>query len=291
MLVVNIDTERIDIQKLPNGVPVNPRGDWDRNPTDLRESIKSTTLEQPIVVRPSRESPGRFLLIHGERRLTAVRSLGWATVPAVVKQGSGDAETDLAEDVASMLAQGMTNQEYSLLGMATAVDLLIRMEYSIAQIAQVTGQKTTDHIRVLAQIVSGDTLSARMRDAVRDGRISLSALSRIARRTHDVQDGLLDFTDDETISVATVMKHLRSLKDERPLPTSNEAEPEGDTDDELYDGNYDDDPIFDERSRQISGALALMANAVAQLSGAVLTGAQRKSLSGLFEQIGRILNE
>lgn len=290
MLVVNIDTERIDIQQLPNGVPVNPRGEWDRNPADLRESITSTGLEQPIVVRPSQAKPGRFLLIHGERRLTAVRSLGWSTVPAVVKQSSGDAETDLAEDVASMLAQGMTNQEYSLFGMATAVDLLIRMDYSIAQIAQATGQKTTDHIRVLAQMIGGDMLSVRMRDAVRGGRISLSALSRVARRAHNVQDGLLDYSDGENISVSMVMAYLRTLKEERPSPSASDPQDSDGDGDELYDGDYDSDPIFDESSRQISGALALMGNAVAQLSGVELTGSQRSALSKMYEQIGKILS-
>lgn len=50
---------------------------------ELQASIKSTGLLQPITVRPA--GPDRFELIAGERRLRAVTALGWAKIPAVVK--------------------------------------------------------------------------------------------------------------------------------------------------------------------------------------------------------------
>ena len=50
---------------------------------ELQASIKSTGLLQPITVRPA--GPDRYELIAGERRLRAVTALGWAKIPAVVK--------------------------------------------------------------------------------------------------------------------------------------------------------------------------------------------------------------
>lgn len=50
---------------------------------ELQASIKSTGLLQPITVRPA--GTDRFELIAGERRLRAVTALGWAKIPAVVK--------------------------------------------------------------------------------------------------------------------------------------------------------------------------------------------------------------
>lgn len=51
---------------------------------ELAESIKATGLLQPITVRAIAGSD-RYELVAGERRLRAVRSLGWKTVPAIVR--------------------------------------------------------------------------------------------------------------------------------------------------------------------------------------------------------------
>jgi ParB family chromosome partitioning protein len=51
---------------------------------ELAESIKATGLLQPITVRAIAGSD-RFELVAGERRLRAVRSLGWKFVPAIVR--------------------------------------------------------------------------------------------------------------------------------------------------------------------------------------------------------------
>ncbi len=65
--------------------PFQPRTHFD--PTelaDLARSIESSGLLQPIVVRSS--GNGAYELIAGERRWRAVQQLGWASVPAVVKE-------------------------------------------------------------------------------------------------------------------------------------------------------------------------------------------------------------
>ena len=50
---------------------------------ELADSIRSAGLLQPIAVR-SHEAGG-YELVAGERRLRAVRTLGWTTIPAIVK--------------------------------------------------------------------------------------------------------------------------------------------------------------------------------------------------------------
>jgi ParB family chromosome partitioning protein len=63
--------------------PFQPRTRLDEGAlAELTASIESSGLLQPIVVRPS---DGGYELIAGERRWRAVQRLGWATVPAVVK--------------------------------------------------------------------------------------------------------------------------------------------------------------------------------------------------------------
>jgi len=51
--------------------------------SDLKHSIREHGLVQPIVVSPLDQS--RYLLIAGERRLTAASQLGLATVPALIR--------------------------------------------------------------------------------------------------------------------------------------------------------------------------------------------------------------
>ena len=66
--------------------PFQPRKNF--KPHDLKElqeSLQTSGLLQPITVRPSPKAADRYELIAGERRLRAATSLGWAKIPAVVK--------------------------------------------------------------------------------------------------------------------------------------------------------------------------------------------------------------
>lgn len=87
---VNREAEKASgaLKELPIGQiepnPFQPRTRFDETAlAELTDSIKASGLLQPIVVRQA--SPGRYQIIAGERRWRAVRSLGWANVPAVVK--------------------------------------------------------------------------------------------------------------------------------------------------------------------------------------------------------------
>ena len=51
----------------------------------LAKSIESHGLQQPITVIA--KADGRYELIAGERRLIACRSLGWATIPSIIRDG------------------------------------------------------------------------------------------------------------------------------------------------------------------------------------------------------------
>lgn len=290
MLVVSIDVNRVHTQRDGRGNPINPRGDWDGNPSDLIGSMKEIGLEEPIIVRP--DANGGYLLVHGERRLTAAKRLEWKTIPAHVKQSCGDPEQDVINDIISMLAHGMTNEAYNVYGTAIAIDRLIRAGLSHAQIAQATGQKTIQNIRVLADMISGDMLSTRMADAVRAGRISISALQRIANKKHEVQDALLDAIPSGQISVSNVIKFLRDLRS-NDTGSSGDGGDGGDCDGEGYDGDYDNDEMFDETIRQFDGAIAIIGSAFNTIEAVKhskgLTKAQRASLERLATAVANLL--
>jgi ParB family chromosome partitioning protein len=60
--------------------------------TELANSIKAMGLLQPIIVR---EVEGRLEVVVGQRRFYACKSLGWETIPAVVKREMTDREAML----------------------------------------------------------------------------------------------------------------------------------------------------------------------------------------------------
>src|SRR6185503_15462729 len=67
---------------LPN--PYQPRTQVDENALiELTASIEASGLLQPVIVRPRN---GKFELIAGERRWRAIQRLGWAKIPAVVRE-------------------------------------------------------------------------------------------------------------------------------------------------------------------------------------------------------------
>ena len=69
--------------KLIRANPFQPRKEFkEEDLTQLQASIAATGLLQPVTVRAAGD---HFELIAGERRLRAVTRLGWATVPAIVK--------------------------------------------------------------------------------------------------------------------------------------------------------------------------------------------------------------
>lgn len=64
--------------------PYQPRTDFEEGAlTDLVESIRANGLLQPLVVRPTEEG---WEVVAGERRLRALRKLGWSAAPVVVRE-------------------------------------------------------------------------------------------------------------------------------------------------------------------------------------------------------------
>lgn len=66
--------------------PFQPREEFDPEElADLAKSIQDNGLLQPLLVRPRPGDKKSWELVAGERRLRAVRELGWEEVPAWVK--------------------------------------------------------------------------------------------------------------------------------------------------------------------------------------------------------------
>lgn len=85
--------------------PFQPRSVFDESSiSELAATIRTHGVIQPIVVR---RNNGRYELIAGERRWRAVKSLGWMTIPAIVRS-MNDAQTASAALIENLQREGLT---------------------------------------------------------------------------------------------------------------------------------------------------------------------------------------
>ena len=113
--------------------PYQPRKSL--NPEDLEEliaSVKEVGLLQPLLVISKDE---RYILVAGERRLTATKTIGLEYVPCIIR--------NLAEDelLRFSLVENLQREDLTPLEEANAIKLLIDSSgYSYRQIAELLGK-------------------------------------------------------------------------------------------------------------------------------------------------------
>jgi len=122
-MVATIELERID-------AGANDRQTFSEDSLrELADSIRAHGLAQPPTVRRVGE---RYEIVAGERRVRAMRMLGWAEIPAFVR------EMDDATASAIMLAENVQRADLDPMEEARAYQSRIdRFGYSVAELARV----------------------------------------------------------------------------------------------------------------------------------------------------------
>jgi ParB family transcriptional regulator, chromosome partitioning protein len=120
---------------IPN--PFQPRREFsDEELADLASSMRENGLLQPIVVRPAGEdSPARWEIVAGERRWRASVRLGWAEIPATVR------DVDDRTMLVLAIVENVQRSELSPLEEAEAFQRLAE-EFTLSQqeIADIVGR-------------------------------------------------------------------------------------------------------------------------------------------------------
>lgn len=175
-----IPIDRIDV--------LNPR---ERNRVVFEEivgNIKAIGLKKPITVTPRPGSDGaeRYLLICGEGRMKAFRSLGEKSIPALV--------VDVSDENAFImsLAENIARRQYRPLELLAGIEQMRDQGYDKKAIAQKTGL-TVEYVQgILLLLKNGEE---RLLVAVEKGRIPLNAALTIVGAGDDdkaVQAALQD---------------------------------------------------------------------------------------------------
>jgi len=163
--------------------PRQPRKSLDaKDLSDLADSIREHGILQPLLV--SAEPGGLYTLIAGERRLRAAQMAGLATVPALVRQASGQNQLELA------LIENLQRIDLNPLEAAQGYQQLAE-EFHLTQeeIAKKIGKSraaVTNTLRLL-------TLAPKGRQALTDGLITEGhARALLGLNSQAAQDALLD---------------------------------------------------------------------------------------------------
>ncbi|HUQ20040.1 MAG TPA: ParB/RepB/Spo0J family partition protein [Gemmatimonadaceae bacterium] len=144
--------------------PFQPRKDFAPDALkDLRESLNSSGLLQPITVRPSREE-GSFELVAGERRLRAATELGWNAISAVVK------DIDDRELLGLALIENLQRSDLNPIEEAEGYSRLIQ-EFGHTQqtVASMVGRDRS----TIANMLRILQLPERVRQMLRDGSLTI----------------------------------------------------------------------------------------------------------------------
>ena len=198
-----------DLQMIPVDqiAVLNPR---DRNGRVFEEivgNIKSLGLKKPVTVtqRDDLEDGKRYLLICGEGRLKAFKSLGEKEIPALVV-----AVND--EDAFIMsLTENIARRKYSALELLMSIQQLSEQGYDKRVIAQKTGL-SLDYIKgILLLFEKGEE---RLLAAVESGRVPLNVAITIAGASDEesVQTALQDAYESGQLRGGQLMQVRRVLQ-------------------------------------------------------------------------------
>lgn len=181
------EVRRLDLGHIvPN--PLQPRRTFsDGELSELAASIEENGLLQPLVVRPSPSTEGRFELVAGERRFRALKLIGWADAPVLVRDASDETLLVLA------LVENLQREALSPLEEAEGYRSLgERFDMTQAEIARAVGKSRSavaNFLRLLnlppsvrRLLESGELSMGHARallaveDSVRAGRLARTAV-------------------------------------------------------------------------------------------------------------------
>ncbi len=233
-----------DIRRLPVAAigpnPQQPRRTFlDSELEELSRSIDQNGLLQPLLVRPAPGAPDRYELVVGERRLRAVRLLGWMDVPAVTRQVDDDTLLVLAlvenlqREALNPIeeAQGyhalMTRYELSHSDIARSVGKsrstvanmlrLLHLPVSVRKLVE-HGALSTGHARALLAVEDSVRLAELARRAVEEAwsvrevekRVrGAAAKKKSGPRSSDSRDPVVRALEEELRAVLATKAHIR----------------------------------------------------------------------------------
>lgn len=194
---------------------LNPRERNQRVFDGIVENIRSVGLKKPVIVTP-RTDAGQdyFLLVCGEGRLNALRSLGEETIPALVVEVSDE------EAFVMSLVENIARRQYRPLEILYSIRQLFEKGYSPSAISTKTGLTPTYVSGILTLLKQGEE---RLLVAVEKGMVPLNtALDIVAAGDDDreLQSAMQDAYEAGTLRGKKLQLTRRLIERRRTLGAS-----------------------------------------------------------------------
>lgn len=194
---------------------LNPRERNQRVFDGIVENIRSVGLKKPVIVTP-RTDAGQdyFLLVCGEGRLNAMRSLGEETIPALVVEVSDE------EAFVMSLVENIARRQYRPLEILSSIRQLFEKGYSPSAISTKTGLTPTYVSGILTLLKQGEE---RLLVAVEKGMVPLNtALDIVAAGDDDreLQSAMQDAYEAGTLRGKKLQLTRRLIERRRTLGAS-----------------------------------------------------------------------
>jgi ParB family transcriptional regulator, chromosome partitioning protein len=194
----------IDLIK-PN--PENPRKKFEQTAiSELAQTIKQHGLLQPILVQ--KQGAG-YIVVSGERRLRSIMSLGYATVPCIVK------EFDRKKTLEVSLIENIQREQLDAIEEAGVYKVLLN-DYSMTQeeLAEQVGKNRVTITNRLRLLNLPDLVQA----AIADGRLTEGqARPLLALKNTDLQLKVFkEITTGAGMNARDIEARVRNLTAEKP---------------------------------------------------------------------------
>jgi ParB family chromosome partitioning protein len=178
------ENNKIELIPIDDITVVNPRERGIKKFRQIVSNISNIGLKKPITVTRKPSSPHKFLLVCGQGRYEAYKSIGESKIPAIV--------VDVPEDklLLMSLVENLARRNPSCLEMVREIGTLKERGYSFGEIAKKT-DLTVSYIRGIVKLLQRG--EERLIMAVERGQIPVSVAMTIALADdHDLQRALTD---------------------------------------------------------------------------------------------------
>ncbi|MGP4059644.1 nucleoid occlusion protein [Halobacillus sp. H74] len=199
--VVQVPVERVQ----PNRY--QPRAIFNNEKiSELAQTIHTHGMIQPIVLRRLNEE--EFELIAGERRWRAVQSLGWETIPAIIRDMNDSQTASVA------LIENLQREELTVIEEAMAYSKLIELhELTQEALAQRLGKSQSTIANKIRLLKLPDSVQ----QAIMDKKITeRHARALIGLKDPQLQETILTEIIEKQLNVKQTEERIAKLSDPKP---------------------------------------------------------------------------
>ena len=150
--IINIPLDKLKLH------PQNVRKKYE-GIEELAESIKARGVLQNLTVVPDKSKEGTYIVVIGNRRLTAAKQAGISTLPCIVE------EMEEKEQIETMLLENMQRNDLTVYEEAQGFQMVLDLGETEEELAKKTGfSKTTIRRRLNIAKIDGKLMSEKEED-------------------------------------------------------------------------------------------------------------------------------